>query len=64
MLDGTYPLYRLLEIISMKSYGAEKAHRISTNNTCAQSWVVLLSCESMQEMKLSVNAAQDEAERF
>jgi len=33
MLHGIYPLHRLLEDNSMKSYGKEKTHRISTNNT-------------------------------
>ena len=33
MLHGVYPLHRLLEDNSMKSYGEDKAHRNSTNNT-------------------------------
>src|SRR5205823_88854 len=31
--DGVYPLYKLIEANSMKSYGAAKANRNSTNNT-------------------------------
>jgi hypothetical protein len=30
---GVYPLHRLLEDSSMKSYGEEKTHRNSTNNS-------------------------------
>ena len=33
MLHGIYQLYRLLEDNSTKSYGEEKTHRNSTNNT-------------------------------
>jgi hypothetical protein len=32
MLHGVYPLHRLLEESSMKSYGEEKTHLNSTNN--------------------------------
>jgi cellulose biosynthesis protein BcsQ len=32
MLYGVYPLHRLLEDNSRKSYGEDKAHRNSTNN--------------------------------
>ena len=31
-MHGVYPLHRLLEDGSMKSYGEEKTHRNSTNN--------------------------------
>jgi hypothetical protein len=33
LLDGVSPLYKLIEGNLMKSYGAAKAHRISTNNS-------------------------------
>src|SRR5258708_36023334 len=33
ILDGVYPLYRLIEGNSMKSYGAAKTNRNSTNNS-------------------------------
>src|ERR1700751_5039323 len=33
--QSVYPFHRLLEGSLMKSYGEEKPHRYSTNNTCA-----------------------------
>ncbi len=42
MLDGVYPLYRLIEGNSMKSYGAEKTNRNSTINTGGRSFTTYL----------------------
>ena len=39
MLHGVYPLHRLLEDNSMKSYGEDKAHRNSTNNKSKSSFM-------------------------
>jgi hypothetical protein len=37
LLHGVYPLHRLLEDSSMKSYGEEKTHLNSTNNNFGRS---------------------------
>src|SRR5947209_3850023 len=38
MPHGVYPLHRLLEDNSLKSYREDKAHRNSTNNMRSQQW--------------------------
>jgi hypothetical protein len=51
ILDGVYPLYKLIEGNSMKSYGAGKANRNSTNNTKPN--LLYLAAPSMRVCLLS-----------